>query len=387
MGADRNLAEDTASIAEFLAEEIGRSIKKPIASSQYDDAFSSFELDSLQAVGLIGEAETHLGIEISPTMVYDHPTINKLASALASMVNATLGADDPQPLKTQPSTPADDPSTHGDAPVARVAETKPASAIAIIGMEVRVPGRAGVADFWTSLKEGQSHNVNIDPALFCYVRCRSRNKRPATSISLEATEQAFRDAGINPDNLKGRRVGVFIGISAQDFAFVSVRQPNAFSGLGSASSIAANRLSYFYDLRGPSVAVDTACSSSLVALDLAKKSLQDGGCELAVVGGVNLAATGHLHHALVKAGMLAQDGRCKTFDAGADGYGRGEGCVVLVLKPEDAARDDGDRIYARIAGCAVNQDGRSNGITAPNGPSQVHVIKDAIRDAGISIDE
>uniref|UniRef100_UPI000A99744E beta-ketoacyl [acyl carrier protein] synthase domain-containing protein n=1 Tax=Janibacter terrae TaxID=103817 RepID=UPI000A99744E len=136
---------------------------------------------------------------------------------------------------------------------------------------------------------------------------------------------------------------------------------NTYSGTGQALSIAANRISYALDLRGPSIAVDTACSSSLVAVDRACRALRDGEAELALAGGVNLVLDGFATEIFSQAGMLAADGRCKTFDSSADGYVRAEGCGVVVLKQLAAARRDGDRVLAVIRGTAVNQDGRSNG--------------------------
>ena len=151
-------------------------------------------------------------------------------------------------------------------------------------------------------------------------------------------------------------------------------QIDAYAGTGNAHSIAANRLSYALDLRGPSIAIDTACSSSLVAVHQACQSLRSGECDLALAGGVNVILTPDLTIAFSQARMMSSDGHCKTFDAAADGYVRGEGCGLVLLKPLSAAQRDGDTILAIIRGSAVNQDGRSNGLTAPNGPSQEAVI-------------
>ncbi|MCK6563092.1 polyketide synthase, partial [bacterium] len=180
---------------------------------------------------------------------------------------------------------------------------------------------------------------------------------------------------------------VFIGIASSDYALISLADPeraDAYSGTGNAHSIAANRLSYLLDLRGPSVAVDTACSSSLVALHLACQALRAGEIRCAIVGGVNLLLSPQATNAFARANMLAADGRCKTFDAAADGYVRGEGCGVVVLERVSTAQERGDRIHALIRGTAVNQDGRSNGLTAPNGPSQQAVIRSALAQANLA---
>ena len=178
----------------------------------------------------------------------------------------------------------------------------------------------------------------------------------------------------------------FIGISAFDHALLgaeSGRAAGEYAATGNAHSIAANRLSYLLDLRGPSVAVDTACSSSLVAVDLAMQSLRLGRCEIALAGGVNLVLAPYTTRSLAATGAMAADGRCKVFSADADGYVRSEGAAVVVLKRLADAELDGDRILAVLLGSAVNQDGRTNGLTAPNPAAQRAVMRAALADAGV----
>ncbi|HET6893581.1 MAG TPA: beta-ketoacyl synthase N-terminal-like domain-containing protein, partial [Pyrinomonadaceae bacterium] len=212
---------------------------------------------------------------------------------------------------------------------------------------------------------------------------------PQQRLLLEVTWEALEHGGQAVDSLAGSRTAVFVGISTHDFAQILLNRDHpekndAYSVTGSSNSIAANRISYLFNFRGPSLAVDTACSSSLVAVHLACRSLRTGECDLALAGGVNLILTPALTEAFAKAHMMAADGRCKTFDAAADGYVRGEGCGVVVLKRLSDAYKDGDHIWAVVRGSAVNQDGRSNGLTAPNGPAQEAVIREALRDAGVS---
>ena len=159
---------------------------------------------------------------------------------------------------------------------------------------------------------------------------------------------------------------------------------DAYAGTGNALSIAANRISYLFDFRGPSMAVDTACSSSLVAVHLACRSLWNGESNLALAGGVNLILSPAITINFTKAGVMAPDGRCKAFDSRANGYVRSEGAGVVVLKPLSKALADGDPIYAVVRGSAVNQDGRSNGLMAPNPPAQEAVLREAYRCAGVS---
>src|SRR5262249_20808487 len=224
-----------------------------------------------------------------------------------------------------------------------------------------------------------------DPHLFRIAPREVASVDPQQRLLLELAWQALEDAGLDPEGLAGSRTGVFVGISTNDYGMMMERDPrriDAFTGTGGCFSIAANRLSYVLDLRGPSLAVDTACSSALVALHLAVQSLRRGECETALVGGVNLIlspdkAIGYSH-----ARMMAADGRCKAFDARADGFVRGEGGAVVVLKPWPAAQRDGDRVWGLVRGTAVNQDGLTNGLSAPSGAAQRAVIREALADAG-----
>ena len=209
---------------------------------------------------------------------------------------------------------------------------------------------------------------------------------PQQRLLLETAWHGLEDAGILPPTLARSDTGVFIGISSADYGFRQAGTDTAreaWAGTGNALSIAANRLSYVLNLNGPSLAVDTACSSSLVAVHQAVRALRLGECGLALVGGVNVLLNPDVSIAFSQAGMLSPTGRCRTFDAGADGYVRSEGVGVIVLKRLKDAVRDGDAIRAVIAGSAVNQDGRGNGLTAPSGPAQQAVVRAALRDAGI----
>ena len=227
---------------------------------------------------------------------------------------------------------------------------------------------------------------SFDAGFFGIAPREAERMDPQQRLLLEVAWEALEHAGIAPNQLAGSATGVFVGISAVDYARLGGGEhasPGRFAGTGNALSIAANRLSYVLDLRGPSWAVDTACSSSLVAVAQACESLARGECTLALAGGVNLMLSPELTVTFSKAGMMAADGRCKTFDAAADGYVRGEGCGIVVLKPLAAAVADGDRVLATIRGAAVNQDGRSNGLTAPSGTAQTSVVCTALARAGV----
>ena len=213
---------------------------------------------------------------------------------------------------------------------------------------------------------------------------------PQQRILMEASWEALENAGYAPDRLSGARGGVYLGISNSDYGRALFAQPECldiYASTGSALSIAAGRLSYFLGWQGPGIAIDTACSSSLVALHLACQGLRLRECDLALAGGVNLVLTPEWSICFSNARMMSPDGRCKTFDDGADGYVRGEGCGVMVLRRLSDALADGDRILALVRGSAVNQDGRSGGLTAPSGPAQQAVIRAALQAAGAAPNE
>ena len=297
--------------------------------------------------------------------------------------------------------------------------------IAVVGMGCRFPGGANDPDaFWQMLRDGVDAIGEVppdrwdadayydpdpdapgkmstrwgafvdgidrfDPQLFGITPREAAAMDPQQRLVLEVGWEALESAGIAPDSLGGSATGVFVGIVNNDYEQLSRSrggpdQFDAYYASGSAQSIAAGRLSYVLGLQGPAIAVDTACSSSLVAVHLAVQSLRTGECRLALAGGVNAILVPDASIALTRYRMLAADGRCKTFDAAADGFARGEGCGMVVLKRLADALADGDRVLAVIRGSAVNQDGASSGLTAPNGPAQEAVIRSALADAGIA---
>ena len=212
---------------------------------------------------------------------------------------------------------------------------------------------------------------------------------PQQRILLEVAWEALEHAGIAPDSLAGSRTGVMVGISSWDYTIVNLERRaeiDAYLSTGNPHSSAVGRISYLLGLRGPAVAVDTACSSSLVSIHLACQSLRLRETDLALAGGVQLSLSPFTGIALSKWSALSPQGRCKTFDAGADGFVRGEGCGVVVLKRLSDAVRDGDRVLAVVRGSATNQDGRSNGMTAPNALAQRDVITDALKVAGVAAD-
>src|SRR5580698_8083472 len=215
---------------------------------------------------------------------------------------------------------------------------------------------------------------------------------PQQRLFLEVCWEALENGGQSPEKLQGSSTGVFLGIASNDYAQLQMQfgdpaQIDAYLATGTCHSVAAGRVSYTLGLQGPSLAIDTACSSSLVAVHLACQSLRLGECRMALTGGVNVILAPELLINFSKSHMMAADGRCKTFDASADGFVRAEGCGVLLLKRLADASADGDNILAVIRGSAVNQDGPSSGLTLPNGSAQQQVIRKALRNANVDARE
>lgn len=231
--------------------------------------------------------------------------------------------------------------------------------------------------------------ARFDAAFFDIAPVEAARMDPQQRIFLETAWHALEDAGQTRAMLSGSETGVFVGVHSQSMDYYALQAADleaidAYAATGTAQDVIAGRLAYWLNLQGPTMAVNTACSSSLVALHLACRSLRAGDCSMAVVGGVNLLLSPATSIAAAQLQMLAADGRCKTFDARADGFGRGEGCGVVVLKSLAAAQRDGDRVLAVIRGTAINQDGRTNGLTAPNGLAQQRLLRKAYEDAGVT---
>ncbi|KQV99481.1 type I polyketide synthase [Rhizobacter sp. Root1221] len=350
-------------------------------------------LDSLAVVELSAELQAMLQAPVPPTVFFEDPTMGGLLGRLCREAPAV-------PASTEMRQAGD--------------------AIAIVGIGCRFPGADGTGAYWQLLRDGLESVGEVPPER--WDRDAFYDPRPLTSgrmntrrggflsridefdagffgiapreaacmdpqqrVLLETAWEAIEDAGIPGATLRGSRTGVFIGLCHSDYAALG-----AATGLaqdprwttGNAASIAANRLSYLLDLQGPSLAVDTACSSSLVAVHLACQSLRAGESSLALAGGVNLILRPDVTVSFSNAGGTSPGGRCRAFDAEADGMVRSEGVGVVVLKPLACALADGDRVYAVVRGSAVNQDGLSNGLTAPRQPSQEAVIRAALQAAG-----
>ena len=361
------------------------------------EPFASYGMGSTEAVSLSGELGDWLGLKVPADLAYEYPTIETLARHLSESPDESLPrADARSAIESEP--------------------------IAIIGIGCRFPGSSGPRQFWDSIHDGVDAITEVpadrfdlsrvydpdpaaagkistrwggfvdqvdqfDPQFFGISPREAARMDPQQRLLLEIAWEALEDAGQAAEKIAGSATGVFVGISNNDYGrtqFADFGSIDAYAGTGNALSIAANRLSYVFDFRGPSIAIDTACSSSLVAVHLACTSLRNGESTLAIAGGVNLILSPAITMNFTKAGVMAPDGRCKTFDASANGYVRSEGAGLVVLKPLSRALADGDCIYAVIRGSAINQDGRSNGLMAPNPLAQEAVLREAYRNAGVS---
>ncbi|HVU25846.1 MAG TPA: SDR family NAD(P)-dependent oxidoreductase [Opitutus sp.] len=375
--------------------------------------FFALGMDSLTSVELRNRLQARLGRPLPSTLAFDAPTAEKLAAFLAGLWEETKSETE------RGSTAISTPGAGG----ASAAADGDDGAIAIVGLALRFPGASTPEQLWELLRNGVDaitevprdrwdiaafHDADpaapgkmitrhggfiagadqFDAAFFGVSPREAEHMDPQHRLLLETSWEALERAGLAAEALAGTPTGVFVGISNQDYTqLLAARGLDAidpYVGSGNAHSVAAGRLSYTLGLQGPSLAIDTACSSSLVAVHLAAQSLRAGECELALAGGVNLLLSPLITVNHSRARMLAPDGRCKTFDAAADGFIRSDGCGLVVLKKLSAAQRDGDRILAVLRGSAVNQDGRTSGLTVPSGPAQQAVIRAALRQAGVT---
>jgi acyl transferase domain-containing protein/acyl carrier protein len=402
--------ERRAALVAHISAEITNVLALPITRAlDPDQGLFRMGMDSLTSMELRNRLQRDLECSLPTTLTFKYPTVRELADYLAGRLSAA---------HEQVARPV--------VAAAAVAQ-QPANAaepIAIIGVGCRFPG--GVAspdDFWELLRGGVDAIRELpvdrwdidayydpapgtpgktyarqggyldqidtfDPAFFGISPREAASMDPQHRLFLEVCWEALEHAGIPPTSLTGTRSAVFAGIGQDDYAqrrlrSSAVTEIDHYDGTGNLYCFAPGRLSYFLGLRGPNMAIDTACSSSLVAVQLAVQSLRNRDCDLALAGAVHLAIAPDVTLFLSQARVLSPDGRCKTFDSRADGFGRGEGCGTVVLKRLSDAVADGDRVLALIRGAAVNHDGRSSGLTVPSETAQAEVIQQALRNGGI----
>ncbi|MEC3976430.1 polyketide synthase [Amycolatopsis sp. H20-H5] len=394
-------------LRQWLTARIAEVCGIAVSEVDADRPLREYGLTSRDAVELTGDLEDELDRELPTELLWQHPTISALATALTG--------------DKEEGTSISSSAAGAPAPAASAASF--AEPIAVIGVGCRLPGGIrGPDDFWRLLIAAENaisrlpdnrweqfgHDSpeqaealgrttrwggfldsisEFDAEFFGITPREASAMDPQQRLLLEVAWEALEHAGLAADRLRGSSTGVFVGISGNEYGQLTlgdVSKIDAWSGTGSALSIAANRLSYVLDLRGPSVAVDSACSSSLVAVHLAMQSLRAGESEVALAAGANLLLSPGVTVNFDQMGITSPDGLCKPFDASADGIARAEGAGVVVLKPLGKALADGDRVLAVLKGSAVNSDGRSNGLTAPNPIAQQALLRSACAAAGIA---
>ena len=392
-------AEREALLAGHVREQV-RSVLQLAEPPPADVGFFDLGMDSLMAVEVRDRLKRDLSgalpeDAIPNTLTFDYPNAARLARYLAEQLGT--GAAPVRP------------------PAPRIAAPGGEERIAVVGMACRFPGGASLGEFWRTLESGGDAVTSgrpgdpllhpdtdsaprwgayvrgldrFDPEFFRISPVEAELMDPQQRLLLEVSWEALEDAGMDPGGLAGSRTGVHVGIMNNDYVRLlppagDDRARSLYVSTGSSFGAAIGRVAFVLGLEGPAMAVDTACSSSLTAIHQAAAGLQRGEADLALAGGVNAILVSEGTDLPMTAGMLARDGRCKTFDAAADGYVRGEGCGMLVLKRLSDAERDGDPIWGVILGSAVNQDGASAGFTVPNGPAQERVIGEALARAGV----
>jgi phthiocerol/phenolphthiocerol synthesis type-I polyketide synthase A len=391
---------DEAALRDWLVDYLITTIGCSPNDVDFEASLKDLGVGSRDAVVLSGELSELLDRPVSPIEFWQYPTLNALARFLSGS----------EPKSNE--TVLDHDRHSMDEP------------IAVIGLGCRFPDDIhGPEAFWQFLCEGRSAVGEVPPdrwprfddgspevaaalsrttrwgsfltdieafdaEFFDISPSEAAKMDPQQRLLLEVAYEALEHAGVPPESLRQTQTGVFAGACAGEYGYLTasdLSQVDAWSGTGGALSIIANRLSYFFDLHGPSVTVDTACSSSLVAVHLACQSLRTGDSNLAIAAGVNLLLSPAITRSFDQAEAMSPTGQCHAFDASADGFVRGEGCGVVVLKRLTDALRDGDPVLAVVCGSAVNQDGRSNGLMAPNPAAQMAVLRAAYANAGVEL--
>ena len=404
-------------LVSFLQGEVQAVLRLPSAPASAV-GFFDLGMDSLMAVELRNRLNRAFSdAYVAPnTLVFDFPTIADLASHLVDVLG------EPAPAPEAAADP--DPESAPEPTAEQGVQPPPGSGndgIAIVGMACRFPGAPDIATFWRQLEAGHDAVTNArqdkaswtgvagDPAsgdgtwerggfvdgidrfdarFFGMTPIGARMMDPQQRMLLETTWRAIEDAGIDPETLKGSRTGVYAGIAASEYRdLMMMAGGESLNYLGTAGSMAVGGIAYKLGLTGPAMPVLLNCAASLVTVQQAVAGLRDGEVDLALVGGVNAILSAGLTREMAALGMLSKAGRCKTFDAAADGFVRSEGCGMVVLKRLAEAEADGDRIWAVIRGAAVNQNGAAAGPTVPNGPAQERVIEEALSLAGVEPSE
>ncbi|MDE0048243.1 MAG: SDR family NAD(P)-dependent oxidoreductase, partial [Rhodospirillales bacterium] len=398
-------------LASFLQSEIKAVLRLPTTPTP-TVGFFDLGMDSLMAVELRNRLNRAFAgaYTASNTVVFDYPDIAALAAHLVGELAEVVGADAPA---VRPA-PATDPAPR---PAVRRDDGGGADAIAIVGMACRFPGAPDLPAFWQQLEAGADAVTNerreaepwqdfvenlparygvyrragfvdgideFDARFFRISPIEARLMDPQQRMLLETTWQALEDAGIDPDGLRGSRTGVYAGVASSEYRDLMRSGDYGIGYLSTAASMAVGRVAYQFGFEGPTMPVELNCASSLIAVHQGVTGLRLGEVDLALVGGANAVLSAGITREMADLQLLSPEGRCKSFDASADGFVRGEGCGMVVLKRLSEAEADGDRIWAVIRGSAFNQNGATAGATVPNGPAQERLIERALAQAGVA---
>ena len=392
-------------LVSFLQQEVRAVLRLPTAPSP-TIGFFDLGMDSLMAVELRNRLNRAFTGEYvaSNTVVFDYPDISSLARHIAG----ELG----EPGEAREAPPAPEPA----APERLVPGRTSDDGIAVVGMACRFPGAADMAAFWellesgadavtdgrrdagewsgavgdpaakdvTNLRGGFVDEIDrFDARFFRISPIEARAMDPRQRMMLETSWEAFEDAGFDPNQLRGSRTGVYAGLGGSEYRDLVAASDKDQSYLGTTGSVTVGRIAFVLGLEGPAMPIDLACASSLAAVHQAGVALQRGEVDLALAGGVNVVLSPEVSRFMMELGMLSPTGECRPFDASANGYVRGEGCGMVVLKRLRDAEADGDRIWGVIRGSAVNQNGASAALTVPNGPAQERIMAEALAQAGV----
>lgn len=413
----------------FLQQTISELLEVSISNISLEEEIGDYGINSMGLTEFANILSEYYTIKALPTLFYNYPTIDSLSSFLIEdhleKVQGKHGVETSIIQETvEPKIEKEEPISSNackgkSCPTKRLEKTN--EPIAIVGMSGRFPGASNVNTFWENIKANKDFVTEVpkdrwdwqeyygntaidkrkttakwggfiddidkfDPLHFSISPKEAELMDPQHRLAIEEAYHALEDAGINPETLSGTNAGVFIGSYFDDYATLIDRSRITDSQIitGLSQALVANRISYLLDLHGPSETIDTACSSSLVAIKRGIEKIQNGECNVVIAGGVSLVLMPDLLFPLSQAGFLSKEGRCKTFDQSANGYVRGEGVGMIVLKPLSQAKADGDRIHAVIRGASENHGGKANTLTSPNPNAQKDLLIKAYKSANVS---
>lgn len=441
----RNTRVDVATVESDLSEKIGGLLTriiskilkiKPIAIDGNAE-FNSYGFDSITLTEFSNELNSKHALALTPTLFFEHPSLNQLVEFLATEHYAKFaGATAGENSQVHNSSTEMASNTVEESSTRQIGKRKSVrfshrlasttsntkdDAVAIIGMSGKFPMAENVDELWQNLLAGKDciseipgdrwsweelyGDPNVEPnkslskwggfidgvadfdaAFFANSPREALLMDPQQRLLMTYAWKAMEDAGYSSKSLAGTDTAMFVGTAGSGYNQLlneSGVDIDGYSSTGSVGSVGPNRMSYFLDIHGPSEPIETACSSSLVAINRAVEAITSGTCKMAITGGVNTLVIPELHLSFSKAGMLCSDGRCKTFSKNANGYVRGEGVGIFLLKSLSEAEKDGDHIYGVIRGSAENHGGRANSLTAPNPKAQAELLKNAWSKSGI----